>query len=164
MIKITGCILLIITGCLTGLYISDKIRHRLYIEKLLYRMYCEIEILLNCSQLTYCEIISRLVESENYKELDFLNVRADTENIRKEVLDSLEESHICDEIITANTLKNFFSCLGTSDIDGQISYVRLAEKESRECIAVLEEKTLRQCKLAKAMGVLGGAFAAILFV
>ncbi len=162
MLKTLGSLLLIAAGTLSGLSISNSYKQRLHIHKKLVRLYNETAILLEYSFPTFGEIVSHLQKSGEYIEFSFLNVDTDEIDVRKAVIDAINNWDKGLESNSEENLRSFFTKLGTTDIQGQISYAKLAAVSEQEFIDSVSEKYKQRAKISRTFGVLGGAMAAIM--
>lgn len=164
MLKLWGSLLLIVAGALAGCRVGEMYTSRLKLHKKLVSLYNETAILLEYSFLTFGEIVSRLKESGEYSEFGFLNVSSECLDIRQAVLDGIDSWDACIEDSSRSNLVSFFTKLGTTDIQGQISYARLAAAHEQEIISSVEKKYQQKTSLSRTFGALGGAFAAIMMI
>lgn len=164
MLKLWGSVFIIVAGVMTGCKVGERYTNGLKLQKKLLSLYNEIAIVLEYSFMTFGEIISRLNESGEYSELSFLNIGTDRINIRQAVLDSISEWDADIEESSRKNLVSFFTKLGTTDIQGQISYAQLAAARQQQIINNVEKKYMQKTSLSRTFGALGGAFAAIMMI
>ena len=165
MIKFIGCIMIISSAGYAGFYQADKLVKKLKITKKLYRMACEIVIMLNCSYLTVGEIISRLNSCSEFDELDFIKADPDSLTLRNDIRKKIKNSVCLADFKDEKTIiENFFMELGTTEISGQLALAELFKKELSEQIEKLSEQSAKKCRLYRAMGILGGTFAAVMLI
>lgn len=164
MLKLLGCILIITSGTFTGLNVSFKYNQKMALHKKLVRLYNETAIILEYSFATFGEIIEHLRCSREYDEFRFLNAGADDIDVKRTVLRALDTWDKGIERTSIDNLRAFFSKLGTTDIQGQISYARLAAACEQDLIDTISEKYKQRAKMSRTLGVLGGVFAAIMIV
>ena len=166
MIKLIGCIMIVGAGGYIGVLQAQNLERHFQTVKKLYRMVCEIEIMLNCSCFTVGEIVSRLNFSDEFRDFDFLNVNPSSATVREDILIKLESSQLLTDFDDDETalLKSFFKELGTTEIEGQLAIVSLYKKELSLRIEKLSEQSGKKCRLYKAMGFLGGTFIAVILL
>lgn len=156
--------MLIFCGTLTGCHISAVYKRRLILHEKILRMYNETAILLEFSLMTFAEIVAHLRESGEYDEFSFLVKDTGVVDIRQAVLDGIDSWEECIEQGAINDIRCFFTKLGTTDIQGQLSYVRLAVLQQQGHIDALAPVYNRKSRFARTFGTLGGAFAAIMMI
>lgn len=164
MLNLWGSILLIAAGMFAGFKASEMYKHKLVLHKKLLRMYSEAAILLEYSLMTYGEMIEYFRQSGEYTDFSFLNVNAAAYDIRQAVLDKIDDWDCGLEDAALNNLKSFFTTLGTTNIQGQLSYARLAAVQQQKIIDSVEKLYSQRSHICRTFGVLGGAFAAIMLI
>ena len=164
MLKLWGSILLIAAGTLAGCRVSEIYKHRLLLHKKLLRMYSETSILLEYSLMTFAQIVENLRTSGEYNELSFLNVDTCSPDIRQAVLDSIDSWNSGIEESASSCLRSFFQSLGTTDIQGQLSYAKLAALSQQRLIGTVEDTYMQKSRISRTFGALFGAFAAIMLI
>ena len=123
-----------------------------------------IEIMLNYHNSTIEKMIESLLLSNNYKLLSFL----------PHIYDSLSDNKFNAEVFTKNNLdlfdnedisfiKGFFSNLGKSDVQGQLSNCKLYKEFFKTKLAELEKSEKINCKTISVM-VMGIGFAVSILI
>lgn len=164
MLNLWGSILLIAAGMLAGCAVSDMYKRRILLHKKLLRMYSETAILLEYSLMTFGEIVEHFRTSGEYNEFSFLSVDSDSHDIRQAVLDGIDAWNSGLEYSAVIGLKSFFQTLGTTDIQGQLSYARLAALSQQRLIESVEDTYRQKSRFSRTFGTLFGAFAAIMLI
>ena len=80
------------------------------------------------------------------------------------MLDKIDDWDCGLEDAALNNLKSFFTTLGTTNIQGQLSYARLAAVQQQKMIDSVEKLYSQRSHICRTFGVLGGAFAAIMLI
>lgn len=148
MIKLIGCVLIISActqmGCAMAL---DKIRQMKYL-KLLRRLIFETRAMVD-GGMTFGEIILKLSLQKDYSDFTFLSQDTSSPLFDNEI---------------RQTAIDFFEKLGTTDTNGQLAYVSMSLAALDEQISRLSENFTSQVRLCRALGVLSGAFIAIMLI
>ncbi|WP_298484971.1 stage III sporulation protein AB [uncultured Ruminococcus sp.] len=162
MIKLIGCVLIIAAcsqmGCAMA---SDKIKQMKYL-KLLRRLIFESKAMIE-GGMTFGEIVSKLVSQKDYKEFTFLSEDTYSPDVRTKIAVSIQNSKLFDNE-SRQTAVDFFENLGTTDTNGQLAYISMNLAALDEQICRLSENFSSQIRLCRALGVLSGAFIAILLI
>lgn len=162
MIKLIGCVLIIAActqmGCAMA---SDKIKQMKYL-KLLRRLIFESKAMIE-GGMTFGEIVSKLVSQKDYKEFTFLSEDTSSPDVRTKIAEGIQNSKLFDSE-SRQTAVDFFENLGTTDTNGQLAYISMNLAELDEQIGRLSENFSSQIRLCRALGVLSGAFIAILLI
>ena len=150
MTELFGSILVISAGIIIGQIKSDKLKKRCETSLLAEKMLRDIYIMLESLFLTRDEIFERLEKNKNYAcfyDLFHGKTKADfpAENDIKE-------------------LREFFSSLGTNDINGELMKTRLCLERLSESTKEAQEKYRKCNKLYKALGGLTGAAVVIMLI
>jgi len=166
MIKFIGIISIVISTSLIGIFSSDKLKNRVKELNLINYMLEEIEILIRYKAMTVYEIVDTLRQNQAFNIFSFLNnidnnmqipFKTSWENNIDKMQSSLSQSDL-------KLLKSFGGSLGTSDISGQISTIKIYKenflKLEKDATSVYEKKS----KLYRSLGVLVGAFVSILLI
>lgn len=163
MLKLVGCLFIILSGAMTGNSVAVSFKNKLELQRTLQRLYSQSAILLEYSLLTFSELICQLHSSESFSKLSFLYVPDDCTDVRQAVLDGIRNWDPPDEA-SGQILVSFFTDLGTTDISGQLSFVRLALARQTEIVEAEKKRINERLRLSRTFGVLGGAFAAIMIM
>ena len=152
MIKLIGCVLIISActqmGCAMA---TDKIRQMKYL-KLLRRLIFETRAMVE-GGMTLGEIILKLSLQKDYSDFTFLSQDTSSPDVRRRITEDIYKTAI-----------DFFEKLGTTDINGQLAYISMSLAALDEQISRLSENFTSQVRLCRALGVLSGAFIAIMLI
>lgn len=161
MLKVIGCALLILSGSAAGWYMGEKPVQRHRLLGVLTELVKETSVMLGAYIPTE-SIMESLRTTERYSALGFLHYdicdAADKQRLLSEV------SRLPLESGTADRLRHFFSQLGSSEMEqertrAELLYTYLKAELERT------DKTFRsQRKLCRALGILSGAFAAVMLI
>jgi stage III sporulation protein AB len=163
-------ILVISISALTGNYYAVRLKKRADELKLIFYMLNEIEILIKYNSATVYEITEMLSRQSCLKSMAFIENTLDlcrNENMSFQkaweisVYNS-ELSYFTKEDI--DLINSIGQNLGTSGIDGQLSFIHLKQEELRKIIDESENNYRSKAKLYRSLGVLAGAFAAIFMI
>ena len=116
---------------------------------------------------TVYEISEALSRDERFSEFGFLReLSFSSERSFQQSWCEAVEKNIPGGITKSDSelLMNIGRQLGTSDLDGQISGVKLRQAEVDSAIASAREEYSRKAKLYRSLGVLSGVFIAIMLV
>lgn len=162
MIKLIGCVLIIAActqmGCAMA---TDKIRQMKYL-KLLRRLIFEARAMVE-GGMTFGEIISKLGSQKDYSDFAFLSQDTSSPDVRRRITEEIQSSKFFDNE-SRQTAIDFFEKLGTTDTNGQLAYISMSLSALDEQISRLSENFTSQVRLCRALGVLSGAFIAILLI
>lgn len=164
MLKLLGSLMLIAAGALSGYSASHRYLRRIEMLRGLLRMYGEICIRLEYSLMTFAELIESLREDPAFSVFGFLDVDTEVCDIRLRILDSLDSLSDRFDPASLENLRSFFVRLGTTDIQGQLSYAKMAQSRQKEILASSSPVLEQKAKLSRTLGLLGGAFAAIMLI
>ena len=160
MIKLIGCVLIISActqmGCAMA---TDKIRQMKYL-KLFRRLIFETRAMVE-GGMTFGEIILKLSLQKDYSDFTFLSQDTSSPDVRRRITEDIYKSKLFD---IRQTAIDFFEKLGTTDINGQLAYISMSLAALDEQISRLSENFTSQVRLCRALGVLSGAFIAILLI
>lgn len=143
MIKLFGCLLVIILATLIGLSKSRALKERTYRLKQLSRMFMQAAELIRYRRSTVGEIIDKLNEDEHFSAL-------------------LNENDLSQQ--EKELLSGFLSELGTTDAEGQLSMISLYCSRCGELIDASKNEETAKCRLYEQLGFLCGAFIAVLLI
>ena len=158
MIKLIGCVLIISActqmGCAMA---TDKIRQMKYL-KLLRRLIFETRAMVE-GGMTFGEIILK----KDYSDFTFLSQDTSSPDVRRRITEDIYKSKLFDNEIRQTAI-DFFEKLGTTDTNGQLAYISMSLAALDEQISRLSENFTSQVRLCRALGVLSGAFIAIMLI
>lgn len=161
MIKLIGCVLIISActqmGCAMA---TDKIRQMKYL-RLLRRLIFETRAMVE-GGMTFGEIILKLSLQKDYSDFTFLSQDTSSPDVRRRITEEYKSKLFDNEI--RQTAIDFFEKLGTTDTNGQLAYISMSLAALDEQISRLSENFTSQVRLCRALGVLCGAFIAILLI
>lgn len=129
-----------------------------------------IEIYLNYSNLDICALFSELSENNSYSNLHFigyifekLKIGIDFDFAYKSSLKNSKLTRFLDKN-DIDLLNSFYSVLGKSDIEGQISNCRLYKHFFNQKLTTLEKQEKAKCKTNFALSIGSGLIISILFI
>lgn len=167
MLKVIGITVIIAVTSFAGGYFSSLLKSRAVMLKKLNYMLEEILVLLRYRSATVYEIAEALAADERFSEFKFLEkVKPDKEkSFRQSWCEAAESCKIyglkkCDTELLMDVGRK----LGASDLDGQISVIKLWQTELSAAISSAEADYIGKAKLYRTLGVLAGAFIAIMLV
>lgn len=167
MLKAVCLFAIILLSSLGGMYFSAALKNRVITLKRINYMLEEIYIMLKYRSATVYEITDALSRDERFSDFDFLREISFLSGrpFQQSWCESLE-NHIPFGMnkSDAELLMSIGKQLGTSDLEGQISTVRLRQAELGTVISAAEEEYSRKAKLYRSLGVLTGVFIAIMLV
>ena len=162
MIKLIGCVLIISActqmGCAMA---ADKIKQMKYL-KLLRRLIFEARAMVE-GGMTFGEIIAKLGSQKDYSDFAFLSQDTSSPDVRRRITEEIHKSKLFDNE-SRQTAIDFFEKLGTTDTNGQLAYISMSLSALDEQISRLSDNFTSQVRLCRALGVLSGAFIAILLI
>ncbi len=170
MIKIFIIFLLVITAFLYGNFYANRLKKRVENLKLIEVLLDEIILQIRYKSATVYEIMQKLC-SENYSNnLEFLNkIKSELEGtnnvfsvIWRENIESQNEIFLVQE--DKKLLLLIGEILGRTDKEGQLNSLNYIKKELDLKILKSKQDEQEKSKLYRSLGILSGAFIAILLV
>lgn len=143
MIRLAGCLLIIVVGTLIGTAKSRALKDRTNRLNQLLRMLTRASELIRYKRSTVGEIMEQLKEDQHFRDL----------------LDSTDLERQENELISG-----FLSELGTTDAEGQLSMIALYSSRCRELIEAAKNEEAAKCRLYEQLGFMSGAFIAVLLI
>lgn len=143
MIRLTGCLLIIIAGSLIGSAKSRALKDRTDRLKQLMRMLVQTSELIRYRRSTVGEIMAKLNEDQHFRKL-------------------LDSSDLLPQ--EKELLSDFLSELGTTDTEGQLSMIAMCSSRCSELIAAAKSEETAKCRLYEQLGFMCGAFIAVLLI
>ena len=113
--------------------------------------------------MTFGEIILKLSLQKDYSDFTFLPQDTSSPDVRRRITEDIYKSKLFDNEIRQTAI-DFFEKLGTTDTNGQLAYISMSLAALDEQISRLSENFTSQVRLCRALGVLSGAFIAILLI
>ena len=167
MLKAVCLLGIILLTSLGGMYFSAALKNRVIALKRMNYMLEEIYIMLKYRSATVYEIAEALSRDQRFAEFGFLQELAfSSESTFQQSWCEAVENHIPNGINKSDSelLMNIGRQLGTSELEGQISGVKLWQAELDSALAAAQEEYSRKAKLYRSLGVLTGVFIAIMLV
>lgn len=164
--KLLGIITVIIISALTGNYFAARLGRRREQLKKLEFMLEKTEMLIRCRSATVYEIIGELSRDKRMEGLDFLHYINVDGGTFHEAWEQSVEKH-CPECLKSediDLLINVGAELGTSDIQGQLESLAMSRSELSRITAESRAEYAKKASLYRSMGVLAGAFAAVMLI
>ena len=125
-----------------------------------------IEILLEHRNLSVDGIFNYLKNSDNFTKLkfiDYINSKNDYDNMSSEAFSSYEITRYFDKE-DIELLKGYFSVMGKTDLQGQISNCRLYKEFFKQKLLLLESEESTKCKSTGTITVGAGVILIILII
>ena len=145
MLRILGCLMMIVTGSLCGITKSKAVRAHTAELKTVCSMLREISELIRYKRSTTDEILSLLSADSRFSSL----AAGRSEHL------SCEEKSL---------LSGIFAKLGTTDAEGQFSMIEHGASRFAEYAEDAAAEQKNKCRLYEVLGFMGGAFAAVIFI
>lgn len=167
MIKFIGIITVISISAFAGLYFSSSLKNRVVMLKKLNYMLDEIMIMLRYRSATVYEIAEALAADERFTEFEFLgSIKQEGEKpFRDSWCEAAEKCRLFGlKKSDTELICDIGKKLGTSDLDGQMSVIKLWQAEVTSAISSAESEYASKAKLYRTMGVLIGAFISIMLI
>lgn len=164
MIKFIGSVMILCSGIGAGVLMSYKNKSHLKSVEAIEKMFVQTSLMLKYSVVTFDELIGFLQKSSQTNGLNFLKADINSLSLPDKILVNIRENEdnlSNDEI---NSLYDFFSQFGQTDLDGQISLSKRYEHYFQDKLVKMREESRVKCKLYNSLGVLGGAFVAVMLI
>ena len=145
MLRLLGCLMMIVTGTLCGMTRSNVLRNHTEELKTVCSMLREISELIRYRRSTTEEIMLTLNRQSRYSLLA---------SGRGKAL-SAEERTFLSEVL---------SKLGSTDAEGQLAIIEHGVSRFAEYTENAAAEQKNKCRLYEVLGFMGGAFAAVLFI
>ena len=113
--------------------------------------------------MTFGEIILKLSLQKDYSDFTFFSQDTSSPDVRRRITEDIYKSKLFDNEIRQTAI-DFFEKLGTTDTNGQLAYISMSLAALDEQISRLSENFTSQVRLCRALGVLSGAFIAIMLI
>ncbi|MBR1750500.1 MAG: hypothetical protein IJ740_06395 [Ruminococcus sp.] len=161
MLRTAGCMLVILSGMGIGRIVSDTIQKKYILLSRLHDMAAEITVMLS-SLVTTGDILNSLYSSEKYHDLTFLSCDITRPDGRTNIANMIgtlpADKDIKDQLI------RFFNDLGTADCDHECAKAQLLTANLAQSRDELAQHYRSDKKLARVLGLMSGAFAAVILV
>ncbi len=161
MLRAAGCLLLVLTGAGIGRLYSEKLEHRYRTLCALCEMSSELIIMIE-GYMTTSEMLSSLSSGDKYRELTFLSCDITKPSGRTGLEAQVQALDTGSDIKLR--LICYFDELGTCDMQREKLKAELLHSYLAEAKNALGERYRSDKRLARALGLLSGAFAAVLFI
>lgn len=167
MIKLFGVLLIVISGAVSGVIASSRLREQARTANLLRSMMIRVAVLVRYNSLNVYEIISTLRGDNSFSELGFLQYipieYISGEDFSAEWSKAVEgDSSLGDE--EKSVLKSFGSTFGTTDANGQLTLIETTAEELKRICDVRESDYSRKGKLYRSVGMLVGVMTGIALI
>lgn len=157
--KIISLVVLGLSCVMTGQYISYRLSRRVRILEKLLLMFTMTENEISYLSRPTAELIEKLSEKEELKELDFLSeclsLYKDCGDIERAWIASVSESR-CVDLSDSGILFSFGENLGKSDEEGQRSNCRYHAELAKEKLRLAREKRDKYSSLSCGLGAMTG--------
>lgn len=167
MLKFICMAVIVLSTTFAGTYFSSALKNRVITLRSINYMLEEIYVMLRYRSATVYEIAEALSRDDRFSEFRFLREisfssgrsfqQSWCEAVEKHSLYGIKKSD-------AEILMSIGRKLGTSDLEGQISTIQLQRAELESAISAAEDEYSRKARLYRSLGVLTGAFIAIMLV
>ena len=149
-----------------GIMLAKKSTEKYRQAELVYNAIAEIEALITYQAMTVSDIFEAVFSNERYKCLNFDVFNNCESNIYSEKISYifLKNDSLLLEKEYISELKAFFLSLGKGDIESQQKICRLYIEKFENYSKTLREKTVKDAKMYRSLGVLFSIFVAILFI
>lgn len=162
-------IFMMIICTLTGSYFSGRLKQKCVFLKEVSYMLEELRLLIEFECAEVGEIIQRLLKNKRLSELGFLkeiaakiDLGTDFGLLWESAVEMQQYAFLSSE--EKEFIKEIGRKLGKSDITGQINAIKFEKNELESMIRTADEDYCRKAKLYRSLGVLCGAFFAIMFI
>lgn len=155
---------------MTGNYFAAELKKRVEILKEVRLMLAQIKLMVEYNSATVYEIAETLCKDSRLSSLKFLQTLSvsieKVEEVFSEQWENAVNSFRCASLKKEDVrLIASIGCqLGKSGVEGQMSSIKMKEKELEALISDAEGELVRKGKLYRSLGVLSGAFAAVILV
>ncbi|MBR1528277.1 MAG: stage III sporulation protein AB [Oscillospiraceae bacterium] len=162
--KLSGMLLLLFCGGGTGFYLSRQIRSQIRIWSVLIALLEDCMIYIRYQHLPLPELFALLKEKQAYQNLDFLQKLSFTPELSPETLwnQALEGTRVPPQ--AREILRNLGAELGRTDLQGQLAVLTLCRTQMQNALEHCRTDCEQKSKLYQALGWLGGAAMAVLFL
>ena len=161
MLRAFGCLLIILTGAGAGRLYCDKLEHRYKILSALTEMSRELSVMIE-SYMTTSEMLASLSSGDKYRELTFLSCDITAPSGRTELERQVQALDAGAD--TVQRLIGYFSELGTGDMQREKLKAEILHSYLSDALSEQKEHYRSDKRLARALGLLSGAFAAVLLI
>ncbi len=155
---------MIIFCALIGFTLSERVRQHCKDLKKIIRMLEETEIMIRYNACTLKELILHFYNCSDLKDVDFIQVDIDDYEIKENISQLIEHTKFELTSDEKNNLQTFFYELGSTDLDGQIAIIKHYKDYYNNNFKRLAEDSGTKCRLYNSIGILGGAFLAVILI
>lgn len=145
MIKLSGCLLIIILCTMIGVSRSNALKERTRSLRILTKMLEDTIQMIRYRKSTVSEITDKINEDEVSRKI----LRGENNSLSEE---------------GKSIVKNFLSELGTSDTEGQISMITACLTSCNRLTVSSEQEETAKCRLYEQLGFMLGSFIAVLLI
>ncbi len=166
MVKIIGLTLILACGGLIGLTAAEKIKlHTKALRKII-RLLEESEIMIRYNACTFNELLEHYRSCDELKDIDFIaqDSICNDSDIKDSVCSNLQHTGLDLTEEEKHNLGCFFRELGSTDLDGQLAIILHYKEYFKGSLCRADEEQQSKSRLYKSMGILGGAFLAIILI
>lgn len=153
----------------TGSHFSARLKQKCRFLKEISYMLEELRLLIGFESAEVGEIIQRLLKNKRLSGLSFIGYIAENFDVGTDFgllwENAVEKQQYC--FLSSEEkefIKDIGRKLGKSDLNGQINAIEYEKNELENMIRSADDDYCRKAKLYRSLGVLCGAFIAILFV
>ena len=164
MIRIIGIVLIMLTGANCGCYLSSRVKGHIKTLETINDMLRETQVMIRFNAVTFKELILHLQGCFGISKLKFLSFDAEKSDIRESIIFAIKQNEDGLTQEENERLCCFFMGFGTTDIDGQLSMVERYQHYFADRLEKVRDEGLKKCRLYNSLGVLGGAFVAVMLV
>lgn len=164
MVKMIGLVLILISGGFIGIAAADKVKARSGGLKKILRLLEESEIMIRYNACTFNELIYHCRTCADIKDIDFLSAPETDGDIKEAVCNAAYCTKLELSEEERYNLRSFFCELGSTDLDGQLAIISHYKEYFKGCLNRADVEMQSKCRLYKTMGVLGGAFLAVILI
>lgn len=169
MVKLIGIAVILTVSALIGNHCAETLAKRISILKSVEYMLEEMELLIRFRAANVYEIMDSLQNSPQLDNLDFIKYAAEhsSENMPFDHLwekSIAEYNESCLKAEDTALIESIGKDIGKSDLEGQISIIKLKKNELSALISCSEKEYTGKAGMYRSIGILGGALVSILLV
>ena len=165
--KLAGLLCVVLACMGTGYLRARHLQEQCTALGLLCALMQDMEACIRHEQTELTELLTRMAEHPNYSRFSFLRDAADgispLHPLREVWADALQTDKAVPDAAKSPLLQ-LGATLGTTDTQGQLAALQLCRTMLEQAAADARETARTKGKLSRALGLLGGAFAAVLLM
>lgn len=163
MLKLTGCMLIILSGTLFGYFRAAILEEKLKNTRMIFQMISNIKIMLSSEYMSTREIVQHLNLDKRFNRADFIKMPLE-EDISKSLSENVKKTSLNIPQNLKEELSCYFFDFGSTDMDGQIAKVNVFLNQVKEILDETEKNVRSKAMLYRKLAILASIAVVILLI